>query len=490
MEAKAILEIPSTKEPVAGIAVPALVVDLDGTVLKTDLLLECLLVLLKKNPLYVFLLPVWLIRGRAYLKQQIARRIELDASALPYRGEFLDYLQTQRDARRSLVLATAADMRPARQVADHLKLFDLVLASDGITNLAGKSKRDRLVSLLGVKTFDYAGNDRRDLPVWSSARKAIVVNPGPLLGSRVARVAKIDRVFKERKRSPIDYLKPLRPQHWLKNLLVFVPLFAAQRFFETALLEKAILAFVAFGCCASGGYLLNDLFDLEADRHHPGKRLRAFAAGDLPLSYALGMIPALAGLGCLIAALVSQLFLAVALTYFALSLTYSLYIRKIVLLDVIVLASFYTLRIMAGSAAVAIWPSHWLLAFSTFLFFSLALVKRYSELVIMRRVDGGQGKARGYEIDDAELVAAMGVASGFLAVLVLALYINSDTAQALYGRYQLIWILCPLLLYWINHIWLIAHRGEMLDDPVVFATTDRISRILILLMAAITLLAL
>jgi 4-hydroxybenzoate polyprenyltransferase len=286
------------------------------------------------------------------------------------------------------------------------------------------------------------------------------------------------------------YLRPLRFRHWLKNLLVFVPLLAAQRIFEDALWWKATLAFVAFGCCASAGYVLNDLLDLTADRRHPVKRLRAFAAGDLPLSYGFIIIPVLAGVGCMIGLRISPLFLLFALIYCALSLTYSLCIRKVVLLDVIVLASFYTMRIMAGSAAVAIWPSHWLLAFSTFLFFSLALVKRYSELAIMRRVDGDLATARGYELDDGELVASMGVASGFIAVLVLALYINTDTAQAFYGRYQVMWVLCPLLLYWIGHIWLIAHRGKMPDDPVVFATKDRTSVILILLMLATALLAL
>jgi len=472
------------------IAAPPLVVDLDGTLLKTDLLLESLFVLLKHKPLCLFLLPVWLLKGKAYLKQQIANSVELDVSVLPYRSEFLEYLRAQRDQGRSIVLATATDMALARQVADHLKIFDLVLASDGITNLAGESKRDRLVRIFGAKAFDYAANARRDLVVWSSARKAIVVAPSPFVTRRVARLTQVDRVFDERRRSLAGYLKPLRLRHWLKNILLFVPLFAAHRFFEMALLEKAILAFVAFGCCASAGYLLNDLFDLPADRHHPHKRLRPFAAGDLSLSYGLAMIPVLVGLGCVIGLLVSTPFLAVLLSYFALTTAYSLYLRKIVLLDVLVLAGLYTMRIMAGSAAVVIWPSHWLLAFSTFLFFSLALVKRYGELVIMRRVDGSSAKARGYELDDQEMLAAMGLANGDLAVLVLAFYINSDKAQALYGRYELFWFLCPLLFYWISHIWLVAHRGKMPDDPLVFATGDWISRVLILLMLATTLAAL
>jgi len=468
----------------------ALVVDLDGTLVKTDLLLESVLALLKRRPHYLFILPVWLLKGRAYLKQQIARRVSIDVCVLPYRDDLLDYLKTQHTEGRTIALATAGDVQTARQVADHVKLFDLIFASDGITNLSGESKRARLVREFGEKGFDYAGNDRRDLVVWSSARKAILVNPAPLVSSGIARVAQVGRVFQDRKRGPVDYLKPFRPQHWLKNILLFVPLVAAHRFNEIDLLGKVLLAFLTFGCFASAGYLFNDLLDLSEDRLHPQKRFRLFAAGDLPLSYGLAMIPVLVGLGCLIGMLVSGLFLCVSLIYLALSVTYSLYVKTVVVLDVIVLAGLYTTRILAGSAAVAIWPSDWLLAFSTFVFFSLALVKRYGELVVMRAISGDGAKARGYELRDGELLAAMGIASGYLAVLILALYINSNTARVLYGRYELIWFLCPLLFYWISHMWLIAHRGRMPDDPVVFAMSDRTSRILGLLMLAITVLAL
>ncbi len=316
-----------------------------------------------------------------------------------------------------------------------------------------------------------------------------MVNLNPQEVLRVAYVAQTERVFEDRIKPPFRYLEALRPRHWLKNLLVFVPLFAAHRVLEVALLGKAVLMFLAFGCFASSGYLFNDLLDLSADRRHPQKRLRPFAAGDIPLSYARTMIPVLFGLGCILGWLLSPLCLGVLLTYFVLSVTYSLYMKKVVLLDVIVLAGLYTIRIIAGSAAVGIWPSYWLSAFSTFLFLSLALVKRYGELVIMRIVEGENAKARGYEIDDAELLAAMGISSGYLAVLVLALYITSGTAQVLYGQHELMWFLCPLLLYWISHVWLITHRGRVHDDPLVFATRDRTSRILILLMLATALLA-
>jgi 4-hydroxybenzoate polyprenyltransferase/phosphoserine phosphatase len=477
-----------------GVAQPPLVVDLDGTLLKTDLLIESVLALIRKQPLYVFMLPMWLARGTARFKREIARRVSLDASALPWRVQFIDYLRQQRSAGRSLVLATGSDMGIAHQLADHLELFDSVFASDGTINLCGESKRDRLVGQFGEKGFDYAadggGHARRDLAVWASARRAVLVNPNARVRSAAARVAGIDRIFADTTTGFRERFNALRPPHWLKNVLVFVPLFAAHSFHNITLVANCLLAFVAFGCCASSGYLFNDLIDLEADRRHPRKRFRAFAAGDLPLSYALIAIPALLIFGGFLGALVSPWLLAVLAAYFVMSAAYSLRIKKIAVLDVLFLAGLYTVRIMAGSAAAGILSSHWLLAFSTFLFFSLALVKRYSELVIMRRVEGEGAKARGYELTDGELLAAMGTASGYLAVLVLALYIATNKAHALYAHPALLWFLCPLLLYWISYIWLIAHRGKMHDDPVVFAINDRTSRILMVLMVAVAVVAL
>lgn len=469
---------------------PVLAVDLDGTLVKTDVLIESVVALLRRWPWYVFVLPFWWLRGAAYLKQQVARRASLDVKLLPYRENLIDYLRTRRARGRKIILVTGADIQLARRIADHLGLFDEIFASDGNTNLSGPVKRDRLVSEFGKKGFDYAGNSRRDLSVWASGRRAIVINPCRRLRSRVSRVVAVDRVFEREGSGLANRLRALRPQHWAKNFLLFVPLVTAHRPSELSLLATVVLAFLAFACIASSGYLINDLLDLAADRHHPRKRLRPFAAGDLPLSYALIMITILFGLACLVGKLVSGLFLVSVLTYFGLSLIYSLYVKRILILDVIFLAGLYTMRILAGSVAVAIWPPHWLLALSTFLFLSLALVKRYGELCVMKRAVGDHAKARAYELTDAELLAAMGVASGYLAVLVLALYINSDKASVLYGRYELIWLLCPLLLYWISDIWLIAHRGRMPDDPVVFALKDRTSRILILLMFAVSALAL
>jgi 4-hydroxybenzoate polyprenyltransferase/phosphoserine phosphatase len=469
---------------------PPFVVDLDGTLIKTDLLLESLLALLKRAPWRILSLPFWLLRGRAYLKQQVARRAPVDATTLPYRSELLDYIRAQRAQGRTIILATAANAALAQAVAEHLKVFDFVFSSDGTTNLCSESKRDLLVKTFGEKGFDYAGNGIDDLPVWASAREAIAVNPGRRVRSRISTLAQASCILADAGPGWAQRVKVLRPHHWAKNLLLFAPLLAAHRINELALTGKLLVAFVSFLCVTSSSYLVNDLFDLTADRRHPHKRLRPFASGTLPLGFAVKAIPVLFVAGLFIAAFISVLFLAAVLCYFVLSLTYSLYVRRIAVLDVIFLAGLYTLRILAGSAAVEVWPSHWLLALSTFLFFSMALVKRYGELAIVRRIDGDGATARGYELSDAELLASMGIASGYLAVLVLAFYINSDKAQLLYGRYQLMWFLCPLLLYWISHVWLVAHRGKMPDDPVVFALHDRVSWILVALMAGISVLAL
>jgi 4-hydroxybenzoate polyprenyltransferase len=467
-----------------------LVVDLDGTLVKTDLLVESICGLLRQQPLALFALPIWLLKGRAHLKAEIAQRIQLDPTLLPYRAPLLDYLRAEHDKGRSIVLATASDQRFAKQVANHLKLFDLVLASDGSTNLSGERKRARLVDQFGEKGFDYAGNESRDLAVWSSARKAIVVTPKPRLLRAVTRTgAEIESVCEDRGPSLSEYLRALRPRHWLKNILVFIPIFAAQLFIEPILLVRTLIVFVAFSCCASGGYLINDLFDLAADRHHPQKRQRPFASGRLPLAYALALAPILVVLGCVLARLLSRLSLGILLLYFAVTLAYSLSLKRVVLLDVLVLASLYTLRVIGGGVAIAIWPSVWLVGFSLFLFTSLAFVKRYAELVLMRSVEGGHAMARSYELSDAELLASKGTASGYAAVLVLALYIASGAVKVLYSRYQVMWFVCPLLLYWVGYVWLVAHRGEMYHDPLVFALHDRTSRILILLMLATILLA-
>jgi 4-hydroxybenzoate polyprenyltransferase len=459
-----------------------LCVDLDGTLIRSDLLFESALALLRRNPLYFFSFVAWLMKGRAHLKRQIALRAQIDPSALPYDERVVEWLRTED---RPRVLCTASDAQLAQAVAAHVGVFDAVMASDGERNLAGRAKGDALRERYGERGFDYAGNERRDLAVWKYARRAVVVNAAASLPAAAAQECEVERVFERPAGGLKVWLKALRLHQWAKNLLVFLPILAGHRVFETQALVHSVVAFVAFGLCASGVYVLNDLFDLDADRRHPRKRLRPFAAGTLPLVHGLVAAPLLVVVAFALAFVAGPAFAGVLAIYYALTLAYSLHLKRVVMLDVVVLAALYTVRIIGGAAAIGGGLSFWLLAFSMFLFLSLAMLKRYTELAALQNGPTNKASGRGYTVDDVPLIQSLGGSSGYLSVLVLALYINSTASEALYHRPQILWLLCPLLLYWISRVWLVAHRGGMHDDPVVFALVDTVSRIVLVLCAIV-----
>lgn len=465
----------------------AFCVDLDGSLLKTDLLYESLLALLGQNPLYAFMLPLWLFRGKAVLKQQIASRVELAAETLPYDERVLEALRSTEG--RPRVLCTASDLKLAQPIADHLGLFEIVIASDGVRNLAGRHKAAVLVEKFGSRGFDYLGNHAVDLHVWRSARRAWVVNAPDRLAVDAAKCCEVERHLSSPSGKLRMSLKALRLHQWLKNLLLFLPLLASHRFLEPTTVLMAVGAFFAFSLCASSVYLLNDLLDLKSDRSHPRKRTRPFAAGELQLLHGLLAAPLLTLASFALALLVSWQFLLVLVAYFAMTLAYSLKIKRMVMIDVVMLAGLYTIRIIAGAVAIGSGLSFWLLAFSMFLFFSLAMLKRYIELLSMQSLGQDSASGRGYLVGDLSLMQSLGAASGYIAVMVLALYINSPESMALYSHPEILWLLCPALLYWISRIWIIAHRGVMHDDPVVFAATDRVSQLVLLVCAGIALLA-
>jgi 4-hydroxybenzoate polyprenyltransferase len=452
-----------------------LCVDLDGTLIRTDLLVESIFVLIKKSPGYLFLFPIWLLNGKAYFKRQIADRVDLEVASLPYNQEFVDYLREQSKEGRLLILVTGSNVKFAQHIAKYLNIFQQVMASNEQINLTGHKKAERLVSIFGEKKFDYAGNDRSDLSVWAHSRQAIIVNPKARLKEAVVHLTELGRVFEDGKKGMRVYLGALRLHQWTKNLLVFLPLIAAHKLSDLTLLVSAVYAFFAFSLCASGIYLLNDLFDIPADREHPRKRYRALAAGSLSSAHAMSMATFLVIGGISLAFALPIKFMALLAAYLGISFTYSVWLKKVVLLDVIALASVYTLRILGGGAAVSIEPSFWLLALSVFLFLSLAMVKRYSELQATQRIGKLSLRARGYVVEDLETLAGLGQASGYMAVLVLGLYINGDMVRNMYSHPMLLWFLCLVLLYWISRVWIIARRGQMHDDPVVFAIRDRIS---------------
>ena len=452
-----------------------LCVDLDGTLVSSDLLIESFFLLLKKNPLILLKMPLWLFQGKARFKEEIASRVNLDIASLPYQSKFLAFLNAEKGRGRHLVLTTSATLKFAHQVADYLGIFSKVIASEGSVNLSGERKRARLVSEFGEKGFDYAGNGRVDLDVWPSARRAILVNPDRGVYSRVITLCPIAHVFDDRKDRTMPYVKALRLHQWLKNFLILLPMILAHKLLDRVSLEHSLVAFLSFGLCASSVYLLNDLLDLKADRHHPAKRHRPFASGDLPLLHGALLIPILLLSSIAVALFLPLTFLIILGGYYFLTLAYSVGLKRVVILDVLILAGLYTVRILAGSAATGIPPSFWLLAFSTFFFLSLALIKRYSELLVMRRKGEVKTHGRGYHVEDFPVLMSLGGASGYLSVLVLAFYLNSLEVKKLYHHPLILWLICPLVLFWVSHMWLITHRGGMHDDPVVFATTDRIS---------------
>jgi 4-hydroxybenzoate polyprenyltransferase/phosphoglycolate phosphatase-like HAD superfamily hydrolase len=454
-----------------------IVVDLDGTLVDSDLLVEAYFLYLRQHPLS-FLSPFyWLRRGKSYLKNRLTDHATPDASTLPYNPELMEWLRSRKAEGRRLVLATASDQRVAQAVADYLGLFDEVIGTTE-TNLSSHEKARQLVERFGHGGFEYVGNAKADVAVWQVADIAHVVNPEAGVLTRARRTGDVGQVIHTRPPYLKTLAKTLRLHQWAKNLLLFVPLLASHRLGDPTLWLSGLIAFLAFGCTASSVYLLNDLLDLPDDRRHGTKSRRPLAAGRFPIKHALGWIPALLLLAFGLSILTLPIpFVGLLALYYVMTLSYSLWLKRQVMLDVVTLALLYTLRVIAGAAAMSLVATFWILAFCTFIFLSLALLKRYTELWDARE----QGKSdktggRGYRPADFELLASLGGSAGYLSVLVLALYIRESEHSGLYPSPERMWLACPLLLYWLSRAWLIAHRGEMHHDPIVFALRDRTSR--------------
>lgn len=454
-----------------------LCVDLDGTLLDSDLLVESGLSFVRAHPLRAAAPVFWLAgSGKVGLKTRLAGEVELDVESLPYNQAVLAFIAEEKAKGRQVVLATASHVSYARQIAEHLQLFDRVLGTDEV-NLSARRKAERLVADYGDKGFDYMGNSSADLPVWKHARRAHVVNAPRAVKALAQGLGNVAQVIDTRGQPLKTWAKALRFHQWMKNFLVFAPLLAAHQVGNTDLLLRGVLAFFVFGLCASSVYVLNDLLDLTDDRHHATKRNRPFAAGTLPIMAGLVAAPLLLILafgGALW--LLPWRFAATLGTYYVLTLAYSLSLKRVMMVDVIALGMLYTIRIVGGAFAFDLALTFWILAFSMFIFLSLALVKRYAELLDARRKGkSAKARGRGYYPTDLEMLSSLGGASGYLAVMVLALYIQDQTTIALYRHPELIWLTCPLLLFWVSRTWMLTHRGEMHDDPVVFAIKDKIS---------------
>ncbi len=466
-----------------------LCVDLDGTLVKSDTLVDSLLVLLRMHPLSALKTFRWVLGGKAALKAQVSNIVSLDAAYLPYNRPLLAFLEQERGRGRRIYLTTGADARLAHRIAAHLGIFDGVLASDGSTNLTGDHKLASLRSEFGGEDFDYVGNARPDLPLLEHAGEAMLANPHASLQALIkSRKINIGQQFEDRSSRSKTFLKAIRVHQWAKNVLIFVPLLLAHAL-RLPLILDAILAFLCFSFCASATYIVNDLLDIEADRRHPKKRLRPFAAGDLQVSTGVAIIAALLIAGLLGAIFLPREFLGWLALYLVVSLSYSLALKRIVLVDVLLLSGLYTVRMLAGGAATGTTISTWLAGFSVFLFFSLAMVKRFSEMQNLRERGNVPSNGRGYLVADIEQLRSFGTASGYAAVVVFSLYISGSDVTNLYAHPVRMWLIVPLMLLWISRVWLLASRGEMNEDPVIFALTDRMSLLIGLAVVVIAVLA-
>lgn len=465
-----------------------LFIDLDGTLLNSDLLYESFFALLKYNFLYLFIVPFWLLKGKANLKNKIALKTNIDPSLLPYNKDFLDYIREENNNGRKLILATASNTKFANAIAEHLGIFSAVISSNEKNNLSGTKKLDAIKSVLGDdEAFSYAGNDHIDLKIFKHTESAILVNANRALTKKTEKITKIEKSFDSQQSLVKSTIKAMRLHQWVKNILIFVPLFAAQLWTELDNILLTLLAFFMFGLTASSVYLLNDMLDLEADRRHPRKRNRPFASGALSLAVGIFLVTLIPLITLPVSYFISLEFFIILALYLTLTLAYSFFLKSYVLIDVIMLAILYTIRVIAGAAVISIIPSFWLLAFSMFIFISLALVKRCSELYTLIEMDQDYTDGRDYGTGDLPILQSMGLASGFTSVLVIALFINSPEIMVRYSHPQALWLLCPALLYWISRIWLKTQRGEMHDDPIVFSLKDRGSQVIVGVMLLIVL---
>lgn len=467
-----------------------LCVDLDGTLVSTDTLHESLLIAVKRRPALLFRLPFWLARGKAGFKRRLTAAAALDCSLLPYRPDLLEWLREQKSDGRRLCLVTASDQSIADAVSTHLSpLFDESWGSDGTRNLSGSHKRRYLVERFGEKGFDYAGDARIDLPVWESARKAIVAGASQQLEAEVEQRFPDALAFPAPPFTLRTLARAVRVQQWVKNVLVFTVLLASHRFLETRLWLPAILAFVALSFCASSIYIINDLLDLESDRKHPKKRKRPFASGALPVAAGVAIIPFFLAGAFVVAFWLPPPARIILAIYPVISVAYSFYLKRKPLVDVFTLSALYTIRVILGAAATGVLCSEWLMGFSSFLFLSLAFSKRASELIGLQQRHATAVSGRAYFVWDLAAVQSAGIASCFTAGIVLTLYIQSKEVHQLYREPQWLWVVVIGIIFWLLRIWLVASRGQLDEDPVLYAVRDRVSYFLFTVFACAVALA-
>jgi len=468
-----------TNQPVQDIP---LCVDLDGTLARTDFLFESFFILLRIDPWVLLRLPIWLLKGKAYLKAKIASRVDMVGTHYPINETVADYIREQRP-RRQTVLVTGSHQSIAEAVAEKTGLFDVVQGSDEQRNLTSTRKRAWLEERYGKDGFDYIGNDNDDLNVWPAARNALVVSRPNGIAQRAG--IEFSKVFELPAIHWRDIASLLRVHQWSKNALIMVPFFLDHRFGDMAALMSILLAFLAMSLLASMTYIFNDLLDLQADRLNRTKAKRSLPSGRIPIAWGLAAMVILASLVMVVMIFLPMGFNLALLAYLVLTVTYSMVLKQRAIIDVGMIAALHTLRVIAGTLAIQAEWSFWLLAFSMFIFFSLAMAKRVAELLNLEASGRKSTVGRAYQVSDLPVLMASGVSTGYLSVLIVALYINSDKVLTNYAVPEILWFVCPVLMYWVGRLWMITARGLMHEDPIVFALRDRVSRLTVGVLAVL-----
>ena len=448
-----------------------LCVDLDGSLINTDSLFESLTIAIRNLnfPKVLF----WLTKGKAQFKEKLAERYIPNPKYLPYNQKVLNYLKEQKSSGRYLVLATACNKKLALSVSQYLGIFDEVIASDDKRNLRGSAKAKALINRFGVRGFSYLGNDRTDLEVWKDAYSGVLVNTKKSVNTQAKRIVEIEAEIAQSQNKLKTILLALRPHHWIKNMLVFVPIILSNAFTDFEAWIQTCIVFFSLCATASGIYLINDVFDIEADRQHKSKRHRPIANGAISIKKAFVLVLAMLLIGFFLSALTSTFVLVFA--YVVIGIAYSVYLKKQPLVDIFTLAGFYTIRLLIGGVASGYLVSFWLLAHSVFLFLSLAIVKRITEIGKMPISTKESIVGRGYFKGDSNFLQTMGVGSSFVSAVVLALYVQSDVAAKTYAHPEILWGIVPMSLFWQCRMWLSSSRGNMHEDPIVFAVKDRVT---------------
>tara|TARA_B100001059_G_scaffold167581_1_gene167295 strand:- start:6181 stop:7614 length:1434 start_codon:yes stop_codon:yes gene_type:complete len=454
-----------------------LFVDLDGTVFKSDLLLESLIWLLRNNLRTLFFqVPFWLLKGKAYLKLQLSKSVVLNLKTQPINQQFSTYIKAEVAQGRRAILISASHESLVREVSEELDIFIDAIGSDGVTNLKGKVKLQHILHLCGSEPFSYAGNSKDDIPIWLAAKDVVCVNTNDNVVREIrektnSKILEFDRPTGSWK----SFRESLRPHQWMKNGLIFLPLVLSHQLSNWEAITNAFIGFISFCLVASAVYLLNDLLDIENDRNHQTKITRPFASGNLSLTAGFFTIPLLLA-GFFLAHNLGNQFLETLLIYWLLTTFYSFFLKRFFLLDVFMLSVLYGFRIVAGSNAVHIETTNWLLTFTLFLFLGLALLKRYVELTNQRQLGKNHFVGRGYHIEDLRLVSFLGATSNLIAIFIFGFYIGASETAKLYDSPDILWVINLTISYLLLRVWRLAYHGKMQEDPVFFVLNDRISQ--------------